>query len=109
MVEPVRVSDRAPDEPAPGVLASQLGAGERVHGQHVHFEPDTAVDAHEHPHEQITYVLDGTVTMTIDGEDYDLSAGDSVIVPGGTPHAARTEEAAEVLDVFSPPREDLLE
>jgi quercetin dioxygenase-like cupin family protein len=112
MVETVSVDDVEGSEPKPGITASQLVAGERMNAQHVRFDPGVVDDdPHSHTHEQVTYVERGTVTMTIDGEPHDLEAGDSVLIPGETPHSASNhgDEPAVLLDVFSPVREDLLE
>jgi len=112
MVDIVSTDDADSDEPSPGVAATQLVAGKRMNAQHVRFESGAGGgDAHSHPHEQVSFVERGAVTMTIDGEDHDLTAGDSVLIPGDTPHSAANygDEPAVLLDVFSPVREDLVE
>lgn len=113
MVDVIAATDADSDEPAPGIRAAQLAHGDRLHAQHVELSPGAGVDGdpHSHPHEQLTYVLAGTPIMTIDGEDHAVSAGDSLVIPGDVPHMARNEadEAAVLLDVFTPPRSDLLE
>lgn len=99
-------------EPAPGMLAAQLGHGDRLHAQHVTLGPGAGIDgdSHRYPHEQLTYVVAGEPIMTIDGVDHALSAGDTLVIPGNVSHSARneTEVEAVLLDVFSPPRDDLL-
>ena len=37
-----------------------------------------------------------------------LHAGDSYAIPGNTPHSFEVMESGEVVDVFTPPREDYL-
>jgi quercetin dioxygenase-like cupin family protein len=90
--------------------AVPLAVGDRMNAQYVEIDPGTDDDPHSHPHEQFTYVQSGTLTLVIGGEAHDLSAGDSLVIPGGTPHFARNEgeEAAVLLDVFSPVREGIL-
>src|ERR1700739_3433088 len=58
--------------------------------------------AHSHPHEQLIFVVSGTIEIAIDGVTHALSAGDSILVPGGAQHQARSDRASEVLDVFTP-------
>lgn len=96
---------------APGVSAVQLGHGEKLHGQYVELEPEGVVERHDHPHEQITHVTGGKIVMTIGEEEHTLAAGDTVVIPGDVPHEAinETDGVASLIDVFSPPREDLLE
>ena len=46
----------------------------------VDFEPGVALPLHNHPHEQITLVLEGTLEFTLDGETRILHAGQGVTV-----------------------------
>ena len=111
MVHVTERADRVEEEPVDGIFAAQLGHGKKLHAQSVRIEPGAAADTHSHPHEQITYITAGSPIMTIDGEDHHFDAGDAVVIPGDVPHSARNESdaSAELLDVFSPPREDLLD
>ena len=112
MVEITSAESVGKKEVRSGVHAAQLGYGERLHAQKVEFEPGAGgTTPHDHPHEQITYITAGELILRIDGEDHHLSEGDTVIIPGDVPHAARneSEDHAALLDVFSPPRDDLME
>ena len=73
------------------------------------FEPGAAVPAHRHPHEQLGYVLEGRLALSIDGSEHVLGPGDAYQIPGGVEHAARSEGRCLVLDVFQPVREDYRE
>jgi quercetin dioxygenase-like cupin family protein len=61
---------------------------------------------HSHPHEQLVYMIRGLIEFSGPGGTFEARAGDSFVVPGGTEHQARALEASEVLDVFTPSRED---
>lgn len=41
--------------------------------------------------EQIWHVLDGTATIVVDTESVDLSVGDTLVLPAGTPRQVRTD------------------
>ena len=70
--------------------------------------PKTVVESHKHPMEQTGVVTKGSLAMVIAGEQRILTPGDSYRVPPGATHGARVfEEAAQVIDVWSPPRTDL--
>lgn len=70
--------------------------------------PKTVVESHKHDMEQIGVVTKGSLVMVIAGEQRILTPGDSYRVPPGAAHGARVfEEAAQVIDVWSPPRTDL--
>ncbi len=59
---------------------------------------------HVQPHEEETfYVLEGEITVHVDGVQTRAAAGDAVVVPRGTPHAYRADsEQARVLVLNSP-------
>ena len=64
------------------------------------------VPVHQHPHDQLTYILAGRAECTVSGETHTLSAGMCVLTPGGTPHTFRALTTCRALDVFTPVRED---
>jgi quercetin dioxygenase-like cupin family protein len=61
---------------------------------------------HKHPHDQLVYVVRGAIVFSGGGKTVEMRSGDSVVVAGGVEHAARALEKTEVLDVFTPYRED---
>lgn len=61
---------------------------------------------HSHPHEQLVYVVRGHIHFSAGNKTFDARAGDSFVVPGGVEHQASAVEESEVLDVFTPVRED---
>lgn len=63
---------------------------------------------HSHPQEQLVYVIKGRLRFMCGIEVTEISAGDSVIVPADAEHEASALEESEVLDVFSPFREEYL-
>jgi quercetin dioxygenase-like cupin family protein len=61
---------------------------------------------HNHPHEQLVYLLSGELLLEIDGQQMTMISGDSVVVPSDAPHKATANKACRVLDIFVPARED---
>jgi quercetin dioxygenase-like cupin family protein len=92
-------------ELAPGVTMRPL-FGEGAMLNLLEFAAGARVPAHDHPHEQLGYVLEGELTLEIDGVEHRLRPGDAYRIAGGTPHAASSEGPCVVLDVFQPVRED---
>ncbi len=64
--------------------------------------------AHRHPHEQIFIVLSGRMEFRLGAERRTCGPGDVAVIPSGVEHEASFPEDTEVIDVFSPPREDFL-
>ena len=94
-----------------GVRRRTLVSGQAMMQMLVEFEPGTRLPEHQHPHEQVSYVLAGTVRFALNGpggETRDVRAGESIYLASNVPHGAEALEASVVVDTFSPPREDLL-
>lgn len=72
----------------------------------VHIDADTVVPMHNHPHEQITYVIEGRFEFTVGSETTILEPGMAALIPGGVTHGGKTVTACRVIDVFSPARDD---
>ena len=72
----------------------------------IHLRAGAVVPRHEHSHEQVATVLDGSLRFVVGDEEHVLSAGESMIVPGGVPHEVEALADSLVLDVFSPVRDD---
>ena len=90
-------------------ISAQFVTGSRVMFSFVRLHPDVAMPRHNHPHEQLGYILEGSMKLTIDQEERDLHPGDAYTIPGGVFHGAVSgPDGCLVLDAFSPPREDYL-
>jgi quercetin dioxygenase-like cupin family protein len=89
-----------------GIVARAVH-GERVTFATVELDPHAVVAEHSHENEQLGVVLRGQLTLRVGDEE-------RVLGPGGTwriaPHVLHSGSAgpdgAEVIDVFSPPRDD---
>ncbi len=96
-----------------GVSLDSLAVGEKSMVTKMNYVEGNFADTHSHPHEQCGYVISGEYRLKIelaDGETIDtlMHAGDSYAIPGGTPHSFEVIEGGEVVDVFTPQREDYL-
>jgi quercetin dioxygenase-like cupin family protein len=91
-----------------GVNFEVLAVGEESMVTKMHYEKSNHVPFHSHPNEQSGYVISGQYCLKV-GEQADiLTAGDSYSIPANVPHSIEIIEAGEVVDVFTPPREDYL-
>jgi quercetin dioxygenase-like cupin family protein len=65
---------------------------------------------HSHAAEQTTYILEGELTVFIEGEEpVRLTPGDLYYVPSGVPHSIQSHsEKIRVVESFSPPRQEFI-
>lgn len=71
------------------------------------LKKDAVVGRHSHINEQISNVQSGVLRFELgDGDVVIVRAGESLVIPPGLPHRVVAEEDTEVMDVFSPRRED---
>jgi len=65
---------------------------------------------HHHPSAQISYMLKGKMRFSVDGDERVLSPGEFGYVPSNALHGIESlDEDVLALDIFSPPRADILE
>jgi quercetin dioxygenase-like cupin family protein len=64
--------------------------------------------AHSHPHEQMVYIVSGSIEVNVGGTSHRVQAGDSFIVASNVVHQATALEDSVVLDIFTPAREEYL-
>jgi quercetin dioxygenase-like cupin family protein len=95
-------------EMAPGVWRRTLAHGSNMLLAEFTLAQGSGVGTHAHPHDQVGYVVSGSMQLTVGEEVCTYRAGDSYYIPGDIPHSAVTSEDAVVVDVFCPPREDYL-
>lgn len=91
-----------------GVSLDSLAVGENTIVTKMNYVEGNYAAPHQHPHEQSGYVISGRYILTLEETEYELNAGDSYAIPGNMLHSFRVIEAGEVVDVFTPIREDYL-
>ncbi len=63
---------------------------------------------HSHPHVQSTYVRSGRFPVTVEGRDLHVGPGDAFVIPSGAEHGCLCLEPGELIDNFTPCRDDFL-
>lgn len=67
-------------------------------------------EPHSHPHEQISYIAEGSLYVFIDGDKELIKEVDIFLIPSNVPHCIQTlTERVKLVDTFTPRREDFLE
>jgi quercetin dioxygenase-like cupin family protein len=95
--------------PEPGLLRRILAHNEHMMLVEHRMEASWVGARHSHPHDQMVYVIKGRLRFYCGREEFEARAGDSFVLRGGIEHSARALEAATVLDVFTPYREDYVQ
>lgn len=94
-----------------GVNLDSLAVGERSMVTKMNYVKGNFATMHSHPHEQCGYVISGKYRLIVEGDnriDVIMHPGDSYAIPGNIPHSFEVIEGGEVVDVFTPHREDYL-
>jgi len=56
------------------------------------FDKGEGLSEHTTPHDALVWVLDGTAHITVGGKTHPVSAGETILLPGGEPHAVAAPE-----------------
>ena len=51
------------------------------------IDENQRISEHSAPHTALLQVVDGTGAVTIDGDEYELDAGEAILLPANEPHA----------------------
>ena len=95
-----------PVDQFPGVVRRTLVSGDHITLVEIRIASGAEVPEHVHPHEQAGHVASGRVHFRIGDLDRELGPGDSYLIPGDLPHHVRALDAATLIEVFSPVREE---
>jgi quercetin dioxygenase-like cupin family protein len=102
-----RWSDIQPEAMSP-TLTRQYVSGEQAMLARIVLKKGCVVPTHQHPNEQIAYILSGALEFNVAGTVHVVREGEILVIPGGVPHSATALEDTVDLDLFAPPRQDWL-
>lgn len=91
-----------------GVSRKFLGYDNQIMMVSVKFDTGALGAPHQHFHTQATYVVSGKFEFEIDGVKQVVEAGDGVYIEPNLLHSAVCLEEGQLIDTFSPVREDFL-
>jgi len=103
------IKDLKVKKPGSGV-EMRAAHGDRMTMAFFSLAPGALIPEHAHPHEQMGTVLSGAIELIVDGEKRVVEKGGAYHIPSDVVHSGRCLDGpAEVLEVFSPPREDFMD
>ena len=103
---PTKSNDPPRLHPEPGMVRQVLAHSPQLMLVRHVLEAGWVGAAHSHPHHQLLYVVRGRIRVTVPEAEFTLEPGDSMVVDGGVQHQASAFIDSEVLDVFTPIRDD---
>ena len=92
----------------PGVRRQVLSDAPGLMLVAVRFEAGAVGPEHSHPHVQATYVRSGRFRFTVSGREVEVGPGETVAMAADEVHSCLCLEAGELIDCFTPRREDFL-
>ncbi len=91
-----------------GVFMKPLTWGDNSLLCEFHLNKGAVIPAHQHPHEQTGYLVQGSVRFFGDEGENVVSPGHSWSFKGGDMHGAEALVDSVVIEVFSPVRQDYI-
>jgi len=92
-----------------GVSRQFIGYNNEIMMVKVIFDQGAEGFPHSHPHVQVSYIVSGKYEVTVGSETEILEPGDGFYVDPDVLHGLICLEAGEILDAFSPMRDDFYE
>jgi len=108
MSEVLHVKDQVIEDLGHGAKRRILAYSKKIMPVKINFEKGAIGAEHQHEHEQITYVISGKFAFTVDGKKEIVSAGDAIHFSPNSVHGALCLEKGELIDCFTPYREDFI-
>lgn len=91
-----------------GVSRKTLSYNEEMMVVRVRFKAGAVGAVHQHIHTQVTCVVSGKFEFSIGDEKRVIASGDTCLMPSNVLHGCVCLEEGELLDVFTPARQDFL-
>lgn len=94
-----------------GVSLDSLAVGKKSMVTKMNYMAGNFTGIHKHPHEQCGYIVSGRYRLIVECDekiDLILKSGDAYAIPCNMPHSFEAIEGGEVIDFFTPHREDYL-
>ena len=93
-------------------LMRQFVTASRVTVAKFDMKAGCVVPSHAHENEQVSYVISGALKFNVGGpggSDVVVRAGELLEIPPHVPHGVEVLEDSQVIDVFSPVRQDWID
>jgi quercetin dioxygenase-like cupin family protein len=89
-----------------GIFRKTLSYNNEVMLCYITLETDAELPLHDHEAHQIGYVIKGKIKFFTDTREFIVEKGDSYVFDSYEKHGAKIIDQAEVIEVFSPTRDE---
>jgi quercetin dioxygenase-like cupin family protein len=96
--EKVDWDDREFTEVRPGIFGATVHTPQLTATLY-RYGPGSAWEEHQHPQDQVTTVMMGTVDFVVAGAPVRLTAGQTATLPGGVPHSATVPDGGMAITI----------
>ncbi|OEK06615.1 cupin domain-containing protein [Roseivirga misakiensis] len=104
----INLEDIASRELLPGFSVKMIHS-EKMTLAYWDIKAGSVLPEHSHPHEQIAaQVISGEFELILDGQSKVMKSGDVAVIPSNMVHSGKAITDCQLLDAFSPVREDYL-
>jgi quercetin dioxygenase-like cupin family protein len=73
--------------------------GQALEVSRISFDKGHGADVHQHPEEQVMYVLSGRLRVTCGDETYEVGPGQATFNPSNVPHGVTALEDVDALSI----------
>ena len=101
--------DDIANEPITPFIARLYISGDRITVAQFELKRGGVVPRHSHDQEQVTCVLSGRLKFVMNGHEVVVGPAEVVQIPSWVEHEVHVLEDTQVLDVFSPIRQDWID
>ena len=103
---PVNIKDVQQINPISGVFRKTLSYNNDVMLCHFTLETGAEIPLHDHEAHQIGFVTKGKIKFFTETREFIAKEGDSYVFDSNEKHGAKIIDHAEVIEVFSPTRDE---
>jgi quercetin dioxygenase-like cupin family protein len=91
-----------------GIFRKLLAKTEKLMMVEYFLPKGSYIPDHDHPHEQVSYIVSGRWTVKVGNKEDILGRGDSMGVPSNALHSVEILEDTVAIDVFTPHRKEFI-
>ena len=103
---PINIKNVQAINPLSGVYRKTLSYNNNVMLCHFKLETDAEIPLHDHEAHQIGFVAKGKIRFFTETREFVAKVGDSYVFDSFEKHGAKIIDHAEVIEVFSPTRNE---